>query len=637
MTPHFDKKIWNQPRWLHYAIGINLAILAIFVRDQLNSFLQDRAPFALSIIPVAIAAYIGGFGPGILTGLIGLVASTFFFIQPTNSLVITSFADLFQIGAAAIICIFISVVAGRLRKTVLTSALLAEQLEADRRQTRDVLQSTTDAFYAVDADWNVIQTNPAFDKLLVDRGGSILGKRLWDVLPESPGNPLYDALQTAQFSRKSSTLDVLDSAGNKCYYVRVFPTTLGVSVFFNDVTEQRQIEESKTRMLADERMARSAAEEAGRLKEEFLATLSHELRTPMTSLLGWATMLNNGKVSPERLKEGLNSIENSARIQARMVEELLDVSRINAGKLKIELEFLILSDIVEEAVSIHKPAALVKNIELAFIDEGPNSVVRGDAARMHQVFSNLISNAIKFSAKESRVQVRTFLEGSTACCEVCDEGEGIAPEFIAQVFDRFRQANSSISRKHGGLGIGLSIAKQLIELQGGTIDVKSAGRGKGSTFTTCLPLSALSEKFSHSLNDPEPTFALEGVRILIVEDDSSTRLLLTRLIEDHHGITFAAEDATMALKAIEDFRPDVILSDIGLPETDGYGFMKKVRGRSDGFEKIPAVALTAFAREVDRRAARDAGFTAFHTKPVNASALIKTLIDLVRVNKISTI
>ncbi len=627
MTTPFDHRVWSQPRWFHYSLAVVLAFLALYFRALLDPSLGSKAPFAVSILPVALAAYAGGFWPGMVASFIGLTGSAILFVEPQHSLLIANTpGQLLQLILAAAICIFFCIIAGRLRMSAMSTIRLANEIDTDRSQFKDVLESITDAFFAVNKDWNLVQANPAFERLVENGAGDVIGRNLWSVFPDRENTPFSQALHTAMTERKPQRID--SESDGKWYHFRAYPTALGVSVFIHDVTERKQFEQRRDRMLSDERVARSAAEEAGRMKEEFLATLSHELRTPMTSLLGWAEMLNRGKVSDERLAEGLTSIEQSARMQAKMVDELLDISRINAGKLKVESEYMTLSELAEEGVAIHRPAALAKAIQLTFEDSAPDAIVRGDSARLHQVFSNLISNAIKFSGRGGKVTVRVFAEGSSTCLSVEDKGEGMSPEFLPFVFDRFRQANSTSSRRYGGLGLGLAIAKQLIELQGGTIIAESPGLGEGSTFTVCLPTAALGDRAPHStLNLTEPG-TLEGVRILLVEDDDATRLLLTRVIEEHKGTVLPTPDAESALNSIVDFDPHVVLSDIGMPVIDGYAFMRLMRERTDRFRDVPSVALTAFARDSDRKAATDAGFTAFHTKPVNAPALIRTLVEL---------
>jgi len=628
MTKAIDRALWKIPRWLHYGIAVGLALVAIYARMFLAGPLANASPLAFTVFALCLSAYIGGFWPGILSGAIGFTVSIYLFVEPRFSMGGKSPAMTNQISITVALGIFICFIAGRLRDQALQNARLAAELHIDRTQSQDILDSITDAFYAVNKDWLVLQTNPAFIARVPHRTKVVPGVNLWDSYPELEEPKMKRMLTGVMTNRVGDELEIEDAETKTWLLVRAFPTALGMSVFISDVSERKQFERSRERMLADERVARSASEEAGRIKEDFLATLSHELRTPMTSLIGWAELLNHGPVSEERLKEGLNSIEQSARTQAKMVEELLDLSRINAGKLKIEAEFVTLSELAHEVAAIHHPAALAKNIELRLIDDAPDAVVRADSARLHQVLNNILSNAIKFSRRYQLVILRTFVEASSVCVSIQDQGDGIDPDFLPHVFDRFRQANAGTARRYGGLGLGLSIAKQLVELQGGTVTAESEGTGKGSTFTVRLPVAPtlnLRHRFSKG---SEVMGGLNGTRILVLEDDDSTRLFLTRVLEEHGAVVLPFETAKEALDQLPTANPDVIISDIGLPETDGYAFMRALRARDDRWCNLPSVALTAFARDADRRAATEAGFNDFHTKPVNTPALVSTLIRL---------
>lgn len=630
-TP-LDVRIWNLPRWLIYVIAVVMASGALFLRATLQPQLGDNLIFAFSILAVAASAYMGGFGPGFIASIIGFCGSFYLLIVTKSLVAISSQSMLFQILSYVLICLFICLLTHRLRRFATSNTQLKQEINITKMQSDDVLDSITDSFYVVDKHWKVVQTNAAFDELIADRVGNVLGKNLWEAFPVSHDQPIYISLNRCMKERQSQTFNIEDKQTGKWYEVKAYPTAVGMSVFNHDITDRTLLEQRREILLADERAARSAAEEESRMKEEFLAILSHELRTPIASLSGWANLLTTRPYSPELLKEGLTSIDHSTRMQVKILDELLDMSRINAGKLRVEMEYIGFSDIAEEALAVHLPAARAKNIAITFDDKAPDLVVRGDTARLHQVISNLISNAIKFTQKGGKVSVRVSVAESNACCTVEDEGEGIDPVFLPHVFERFRQANSSSSRKYGGLGLGLAIAKQLIELQGGTLEAHSEGVGKGSSFTACLPIVPFAQ------SDPNPSEglpdgeSLEGLRILVIEDDESTRLLLTRLFEELGSEVTGVDDAQSALDLIEEVSPNLVLSDIGLPGMDGYMFIRKIRQRTDKLKDVPAVALTAFARAADRKAALDAGFDAYYTKPVNAPALIATIIQLTAQN-----
>jgi signal transduction histidine kinase/ActR/RegA family two-component response regulator len=627
MQTPLDVKIWNLQRWIIYMMAVALAAVALILRASLQNQLGPNLVFAFSVIAAAASAYIGGFGPGIIASLIGFAGSFYLMVTTRELAALSTTSMIFQVISYSCTCIFICLLTHRLRTIAAKNSHLLKEIDVTRLQSEDVLDSITDAFYVVDKNWTIVQTNAAFDDLVSERSGKVLGKNLWDTFPVPPEHPIYNALNVCMKDRNAQAFEVEDKINGRWYEVRAYPTAVGISVFNHDITERTVLEKRREILLADEQAARSAAEDESRMKEEFLSVLSHELRTPIASLSGWANLLTTRPYSPELFKEGLTSIDQSTRMQTKILEELLDISRINAGKLRVEMEYIGFSGIAEEAIAFNSSAAQSKNITISFEDKAPNLVVRGDTARLHQVISNLISNAIKFSHKGGRVKVQMSILDSNACCTV-DDGAGIEPDFLPHVFERFRQANSSSSRKYGGLGLGLAIAKQLIELQGGTLEAHSEGPGKGSSFSACLPIVPFAQQTIKSPENHVSVESLGGVRILIVEDDPSTRLLLTRLFEELEAEVTAVDDAQVALELLTKVDPNLILSDVGLPVMDGHSFVRAVRQRSDKLQNVPAVALTAFARAADRKAALDAGFNAFHTKPVNAPALVRTIAQL---------
>jgi PAS domain S-box-containing protein len=403
-----------------------------------------------------------------------------------------------------------------------------------------------------------------------------------------------------------------------------------------DVTARKHAEQERNELLSREREARRHAEEADRLKDEFLATLSHELRTPLTAIFGWASLLRNGDVPEGEVSEALEIIERNARAQARLVDELLDVSRIITGNLQVDLRPIELATVVEVASSGLKPAAQVKNITLEFESSGEPPIVKGDQGRLRQVVWNLILNAIKFTPRDGQVKVRLKSEGHLVKLIVEDNGEGISPEFLPYVFDRFRQAEGSISRKQGGLGLGLAVVRHLVELHGGSVSAASAGLGQGSTFVVNLPLATedtirppKTESVTASESRPQAK-RLQGLRVLIVEDDDDSRSLLSMMLKRHGADVTAASSSQEALSAIYQVTPDVLVSDIGLPGEDGYELMRKVREASPSNGGIAvAIALTGYAGEKDRERALAAGYHEHLAKPVEPIQLVSTIASLI--------
>ena len=402
---------------------------------------------------------------------------------------------------------------------------------------------------------------------------------------------------------------------------------------------QRAAEERKD-LLESERLARAEAERTSQMKDEFLATLSHELRTPLSAILGWAQVLRRGTRDTADLQKGLTTIERNARAQAQLIEDLLDMSRITSGKVLLDMQTLAPAVFIDAAVETVRPAAEAKNIRLEKHYEADAGMIAGDPARLQQVIWNLLSNAIKFTPRDGLVQIHVRRSAGSVDIAVSDSGAGIAPEFITHVFERFRQGDASTTRQHGGLGLGLSIVKHLIEQHGGTVRVDSEGEGRGACFTVELPattpqlIAARPDRAPYSPPSPlTPDIVLRDlsrVKVLVVDDEPDARELINRILSDCNAIVTTAPSARAALAAFRTARPDVLVSDLGMPDMDGFELLAQVRalGSAAGGD-LPAVALTAFARSEDRLRALEAGFAAHISKPVEPSQLIATVANMV--------
>lgn len=408
-----------------------------------------------------------------------------------------------------------------------------------------------------------------------------------------------------------------------------------------EVAERKQAEEERARMLIREQAARAEAEAANRTKDEFLATLSHELRTPLTAILGWSHLLRTNKFNQDHLGRALETIERNARSQSQLIDDLLDVSRIITGKLRLEVHPVELVQIIEAAIESMRPAAEAKGIKFDVVLDRAASRISGDTNRLQQVVWNLFSNAVKFTPPEGRVAVR--LERSSddyAQLTVSDTGQGIDPRFLPFIFDRFRQADGSTTRKHGGLGLGLAIVRHLVELHGGSIKVHSDGIHKGATFTVMLPLKASRRRAGDNedaapaiiINEEESSFefspVLDGLRILVVDDEEDTRDLIATVLAQCGAEVTGCGSAAEALTTLQAWTPDLLISDIGMPEEDGYSLIKKVRQLDGLCGKIPAVALTAYASTEDRIHILSAGFQKHIAKPVEPQELITIITNV---------
>ena len=378
------------------------------------------------------------------------------------------------------------------------------------------------------------------------------------------------------------------------------------------------------------------AEAANRAKDEFLATLSHELRTPLTAILGWARLLLGGNLPEGTAGGALETIERNAKAQAQLIDELLDVSRIVTGKLRLDTRPVEFSRVIEAAVESVRPAARAKKIRLEVVLEPLGVPLLGDAGRLQQVAWNLLSNAVKFTPEGGRVGVLLRRAGPHAEVRVEDTGQGIGADFLPHVFDRFRQADGSTTRRHGGLGLGLAIARHLVELHGGAISADSEGEGRGASFTVRLPLAAADSAGAGSeqapgggASPPARTAALEGLRVLVVEDEADTRDMVAFALTAAGAEVKTAGRAIEALNTLEGWTPDVLVSDIGMPGVDGYAFIGEVRRReADSGGRLPAVALTAYAGVEDQRRAVAAGFQTHLAKPLDPAEMVAVVARL---------
>ncbi len=398
------------------------------------------------------------------------------------------------------------------------------------------------------------------------------------------------------------------------------------------VAALRRLEEVRNQLLLDEQRARSDAEAANRVKDEFLATLSHELRTPLTSMLGWACLLRGTPVDGALLDKGLEAIERNARVQTQLIDDLLDVSRIVSGKLHLDVRPVDLSSVIEAAITVVRPAADAKSIQLVSMYEPAIGVISGDSARLQQILWNLLSNAVKFTPEGGRIEVRLEQLNTHTRITVSDTGQGISPEFLPRVFDRFRQADSSSTRDYRGLGLGLAIVRHLVELHGGTVQAESKGAGQGASFSVTFPILTGSIKLElpqsgeHQRNGAPK---LNGLRVLIVDDEADARQIISTVIAQTGAEVKTCESAHEALQTLEEWRPDVLMSDIGMPGEDGYSLINKVRSLpAERGGQTPAAAFTAYARDEDRNRALAAGYQMHLAKPVSSGQLVAVIARL---------
>ena len=403
----------------------------------------------------------------------------------------------------------------------------------------------------------------------------------------------------------------------------------------SDISDRIRYEAERESLLSSERAARTDAERANRLKDDFLATLSHELRTPLNAIVGWSTLLRMGKLSPSETEEGLEAIERNARAQSQMIADLLDVSRITSGKMRLNIDLLNLPDVVNAALSSIVPAANSKSIHLTKSIDAECGLIQGDASRLQQIIWNLVNNAVKFTPRDGHINVSLRkLESEVEIC-VSDDGLGISSELLPRIFERFHQGDSGSTRHYGGLGLGLAIVKQLVELHRGKIVATSAGADRGSQFTVTLPIftAPVSSNFesSHaSLSNAHKNNSVDltGVRVLLVEDDADSRRMITRVISDRGAQVDAVSDVDQALRELTKFAPMIIVSDLGMPGRDGFELIREIRRMGYSAQTLPAIALTAFVQPEDRKRALTSGFQIHLSKPVDPHELSCAIASL---------
>jgi PAS domain S-box-containing protein len=511
--------------------------------------------------------------------------------------------------------------------------------EEELRQKNAILdvinESAPTPIFVKDRQGRIIYANPATCKVLGKSVDEVVGYCDRDLYPN-----LEDAEHVMDNDRRimeSGQMEVVEESpdgvrtflGMKVPYYNEAGEVIGLIGISNDITERVQMERDRERILQQEQALRAAAENANRVKDEFMAILSHELRTPMNPILGWAKLLRGGKLNDTKTALAIETIERNAQLQVQLIDDLLDISRILQGKLNLSVTPVNLNTVARAAIETVRLAAEAKAITIQPLFLSDNLVAKGDAGRLQQVIWNLLSNAVKFTPENGQIKVELSQVGTNAQIQVKDSGKGIKPEFLPHVFEHFRQEDGATTRKFGGLGLGLAIARQIVELHGGQIRVESPGEDQGATFIVQLPLASPTAQPSTPPSSLPDSLDLSGLQILVVDDEPDSGDFVAFVLEEAGAIVSRTASGREALRQMEQTTFNLIISDIGMPEMDGYQLMRQVRSAQSS--TIPAIALTAYAGEYDRQQALEAGFQRHLSKPVELEKLMREIAVLMRI------
>jgi len=606
------------------AVAVALAAFGLTLAFRL----QER-PFLVPMVGVLFTALRGGLSAGLICAVVSVALANYYIMPPVNQFEVPTLREAYELGVFALTAAIISALAARGRQARLT-------LEA-------TVASIGDGVIVTDPTGRVTFLNSVAEYLTGwtprQAEGAPIGT-VFNVIREGTRVPVPNPAERALrerivvgladhallVRRDGSELAVADSgAPIHDHHDRL----IGAVLVFRDATPQRRVVETLRRqteerqqLLENERSARAEAERANRLKDDFLATLSHELRTPLNAVMGWAHMLARRELNDVQQRQALAAIHRNALAQSRLVDDVLDLSRIITGRMALAADPVELTEIVRTTVESFTPALLGKR-QTVQLDLAPSVLITGDAHRLRQVVWNLLSNATKFTPEGGTITVRVRETDSRVAVEVTDTGEGIEPSFLPFVFDRFRQADSSTTRRHGGLGLGLALVRHLAEAHGGTVSAESDGRDRGATMRVTLPARSPDLAPAHPLGDRPGD--LTGRRVLVLDDNEDARMLTAMILGQMRADVSQCASVEEALEAVAEQRFDLILADLAIPGRDGFGFIREVRDRG---VRTPVLALTAYSDDGNRQKAHAAGFEGFLSKPITVHGLQSALQDL---------
>ncbi|HSI87425.1 MAG TPA: ATP-binding protein [Pyrinomonadaceae bacterium] len=624
--------------WARYGLALLLFGL-IFGLSQILSQYGIRLNLTIPVVVGLVAAsWWGGRGPGLFLAL-AITASVIVYAPRPEDPSGWPRAIFGYVSVALLLGFIVLLISGR-KKAV-------SKLREQREFLQVTLASIGDAVIATDKSGRITFINPAAATITGWQQAEACDQPIEKVLRVSDEVSGEDALPSlletetpkdgenhpfiATLSLRQPDGTRLPVDAKRTPILNSDGETVGSVIVFNDITPRRTSELEREHLLLSERRARNEAEAANRLKDEFLATVSHELRTPLNAILGWAALLRKSSIDGEHTDRALSVIERNAKIQNTLISDILDVSSIITGKLKMEMRPVNVIPVVREAIETAYPSARAKNVTIETEFKAVEPEVAGDAERLQQVFWNLLANAIKFTPAGGNIRVKVTTVAGAVQISVRDSGIGIDPASIPYVFERFRQVDSSIKRTHGGLGLGLAIVRHLAELHGGTVTAESKGEGHGTMFSVELPLLARQTQGAETNGRPDARPDLTGVRVLVVDDHSDTLEIFRRSLEQYGAVTQGAQSCSAALDVFDEWQPNVVITDLGMPGEDGYDLIQSIRSRNpaEGGD-VPMAAVTAYAHEEERAKTRAAGFQKHITKPVDTRELAGAVAELAR-------
>jgi signal transduction histidine kinase/ActR/RegA family two-component response regulator len=626
-----DRGAVGRPAWLRYGAAIGF-VLAAFGVKRLFAGQLASSPFLLLPFSALLAAWFGGLGPGLLATLLSAVLANEFFLDPMD----TPRDRTLQLAAFGVQGVVVSLMAHLLGRARAQAGKARSHAESADRQRFRALENISDSFFSLDPEWRIVYANRNFlANYSRGRAEEVIGRSIWEIYPEMAGTDIEMRYRRAMETRVPEVFEMRSYLSPRWFRIVMEPTEDGgLSVSATDFSELKATEEVLRAAKEDAERARAEAEEANRIKDQFLATLSHELRTPVNAIAGWTQILRSGQLDPEKTARALDVIERNARVQAQLIGDLLDISRIISGKLRLETRPVWPAEVVDAALAAVLPAAESKGVRVERVLDPGAGPVLADPDRLQQIVSNLLGNAVKFTPRDGRVEIRLEERNGEVRLQVSDSGQGIERDLLAHVFDSFWQADASTTRHQSGLGLGLAIVRQLVGLHGGHVEAASEGTGLGATFTVFLPLLQ-PQREAEILGVPvepalasRPSVPLSGLHLLVVEDDEATLDALTELLSLQGATVTPAASVDQALKELAKRAPDVLVSDIAMPERDGYDLIRTIRAQGHDAETLPAIAVTAFAGPEDRQRALAAGFQLHLAKPVDPRELTRLIASL---------